>query len=217
MGWIEKITIDNVPITQDNEITKQRKRNLWRLSDNEIGLELLFNNSLEDRMMDLGTLVLNEDGVSESAKVGFTSTNIAEALTELGSTSTLNFIKAFSEEELYYREAVEKLRGNGISCPKHDKLAKLCDVVFTRMGIDLEEYRIIDRKFSPDRSSGAPGYTYYLNIPGIKFSIRSEIEELAVEIYQPKMEDWQDTGITASQISTIREGVVIGNQINGSE
>ena len=161
-------------------------------------------------MLELGSAGLDKNGFDEEANYRYETGKIASVIKELGSEPILNFLNAFQSEELYYRDAVEKLRGNGISCPKHDKLAKLCDVEFESIGIDLVINKVLDRQFSPDKSSGAPGYTYYTQNPGIRFNLRSTIDDLEVEYYQPKVEDWQNSAVTASQISTLREGIVIG-------
>jgi len=214
LGWVEHVSIENVPVLDQGELTKYRKRNLWKLSDQEIGLELLYNSSLPDNMLQLGALALCEDGVDMSAKFQYESSQIADALRELGSEPILNFLNAFQSNELYYQNAVEKLRGNGISCPKHDKLSKLCDVSFERIELDLITEKILDRQFSPDKSSGAPGYTYFLSHPGIRLNIRSTIDDLSAVRYDPKPDDWRNSSVTASQISTLREGIVIGQNLS---
>ena len=210
LGWVETVAIDNVPVVEQGEKVKFRKRNLWKLTDQEIGLELLYNASLQNDMLELGTIALNTTGIDEEASFLYPSSRIGDAVRELGSEPILNFLNAFHESDMYYRDAVEKLRGNGIACPKHDKLSKLCEVEFEKIGVDRIINKLLDREFTPDKSSGAPGYTYHLPQPGIRLNLRSTISQLETIRHFPVIEDWQTSGATASQISTLREGIVVG-------
>jgi hypothetical protein len=210
LGWVEQISIDSIPIVEKGEIGQHRRRNLWRLSDESIGLQFKVNTSLEGDLVNLGRLFYNEAGVDPEGQQIYPSPSIAEVIEELGSESILNFLNAFTANELYYQDAVDKLRGNGISCPKHDKLAKLCSVTFTRIAQDRELLKVLDREFTPDRSGGAPGYTYKMAVPGVEFEIFSSVSNFNPIIHVPRPEDWKNSQVTAEQISTLREGVVIG-------
>lgn len=212
-NWVEQITLENVPgIIEEGSVT--RKRKLWRLSDKELGFEYLYNKSLKEEMFDLGSYALSEDGVLHDIRLRYENHQIENALLEMGSVSVLNFLTNFEGKELYYPEAVVKLRSEGISCPKHEKLAKFCDVEFTRIGIDLERFRILDRVYSPDKSTGAPGFTYHLHYPGIRFQLRSMITDLNATVHTPRPIDWNNSYATASQISNLRDGIVVDiNQV----
>lgn len=212
MGWIEQITLDNVPgynpVT--DELENFRKRKLWRLIDDDIGFEFVFNQNIDNEMLDLRDYALDLSGAVMGQRFKFENDQIYLALKELSSESIFNFLNSFVSSSLYYQDAIDKIRGKQKQCPKHDKLAKLCEVEFTRMGIDLERYKILDRKYSPDKSTGAPGYTYIIGTSGVKFRLRSLVGDIDPGVHFITAEDWSEASLTASQISTVREGVIVG-------